>query len=144
MEEGTVPPALKEALVCFLLHKSSLDTAVLDNFHPVSNFLFLQKVVEKVVVYSFKWIILIHWSGFRMGHNIKVALIVVMDDLLQAQDESGTLPSWPYLIHHQLLIPLIMVSLESAEGIWNGKQFFNGSLHHPRLFQSVLIGRGEI
>lgn len=47
-EEGTVPPALKETVAHLILEMTSLDPAILDNVHPVSNVSLLEKVVGKM------------------------------------------------------------------------------------------------
>ena len=46
---GTVPAAFKHAVVRPLLKRPNLDPSMLSNFRPVSNLLFLSKVLEKVV-----------------------------------------------------------------------------------------------
>lgn len=49
-----VPLPLKKALLCPLLWKSSLGSAILGNFHPLFNLYFLGKVTEKVVEGKFQ------------------------------------------------------------------------------------------
>ena len=46
---GQFPPQLKSALVKPLIKKSSLDCELLNNYRPVSNLLFLSKLIEKVI-----------------------------------------------------------------------------------------------
>lgn len=45
--EGVVVQLLKGALVQSLVKRSSLDSILLDNFHPVCNLSFLGKIVEE-------------------------------------------------------------------------------------------------
>lgn len=55
LSERVLPLSLKEALVCFLLTKLSMDPKVLNNFHPGLNLPFLEVVIEKVVVAQQLW-----------------------------------------------------------------------------------------
>ncbi|KAL1256504.1 hypothetical protein QQF64_012049 [Cirrhinus molitorella] len=47
---GTVPTALKHAIVRPLLKKSNLDPSIFSNFRPISHLPFLSKLMEKLVV----------------------------------------------------------------------------------------------
>ncbi len=46
---GYVPQSFKVAILKYLLKKSILDPEVLANYRPISNLLFLSKILEKVV-----------------------------------------------------------------------------------------------
>lgn len=50
--EGVVLQPFKEAMVHSLVKRPSLDSILLDNFYPVSNFIFLGKIVENVVMWQ--------------------------------------------------------------------------------------------
>ena len=47
---GVVPSAIKKAKVRLLLKKVDLDPNVFKNYQPVSNLLFLSKILEKIVL----------------------------------------------------------------------------------------------
>lgn len=49
VSKGVVSPPLREALICPLLKKPSLEPAILDKMHLVCNLPFGGKVIEKVV-----------------------------------------------------------------------------------------------
>ena len=49
MQEGTVPKALKHALVTPILKEDNMDPNILSNFRPVSNLACLAKILEKAV-----------------------------------------------------------------------------------------------
>lgn len=47
---GSVPTCLKVATVTPFLKKPSLDTSILNNYHPISVVPFISKIMEKVVM----------------------------------------------------------------------------------------------
>lgn len=49
IHEGTVPVRLKKAVVLPLLKKPSLDPLIFNNYRPISNLLFLAKMMEKEI-----------------------------------------------------------------------------------------------
>jgi len=49
LREGYLQATLKTTIITPLLKKPSLDTSELKNYTPVSNLLFMSKVIEKVV-----------------------------------------------------------------------------------------------
>ena len=49
---GIVPRDLRTAIVKSQLKKPLLDKNLLKNYHPISNFPFLSKILEKVVVHK--------------------------------------------------------------------------------------------
>lgn len=50
LDEALIPNLLKTALIIPLLKKTNLDTEDFKNFCPVSNFLFISKLIEKSVL----------------------------------------------------------------------------------------------
>ena len=46
---GCVPQTFKVTVIKLLLKKTTLDSEVLANYQPISNFPFLSKVLEKIV-----------------------------------------------------------------------------------------------
>lgn len=65
----------KEAVVHLLLKRPSLDTILLDGFHPISNLPFLGKVAEKMVAQQLQsFLDEMNYldplqSGFRLGYG---------------------------------------------------------------------------
>lgn len=82
-----LPLALKQAVVCSLLKKPSLNPSILDNYQPVSNLPFQGKVVKQVVVSQLQraldeanYLNSFH-SGFSTGFGMETALVILVDDL---------------------------------------------------------------
>lgn len=48
-EGGMIPPALNEVIVLLLLRTPFLDPTIFDNYYPLSDLLFLGKIVEKML-----------------------------------------------------------------------------------------------
>lgn len=92
-----VPILLKEALVCPLLKKLLLDPITLGNFHPVSNLIFLGKVVEKVVAQQLQQVLgeadhlNLFLLGFRPGEGTEATLVALLGDAWQEQSRCSTL-----------------------------------------------------
>ena len=90
-----VPPSLKQAFVCPLLKKSTLDKEILKNYRPVSNLPVLSKVLEKVIAQRLN----VHLSDNSMReviqsayvehHSTETALLKVKNDLCRSVDEHG-------------------------------------------------------
>ena len=95
LSTSTVPQSFKDAIVNPLLKKFGLDQNVLNNYRPVSNLLYLSKILEKVV---FKQLMehLIrnnlrekYQSAYKMFHSTETALLRVFNDLLNALDDGN-------------------------------------------------------
>ena len=92
LQSGVVPSLFKSAIVKPLLKKPTLDQNNLKNYRPVSNLMFLSKVLEKVVLQQLFSYLNAHdliphtQSAYRPNHCTESALIKVTSDILRALD----------------------------------------------------------
>jgi len=90
---GHVPAVMKRALVTPLLKKSTLDPDVPGNYRPVSNLMFLSKVLERVVACQLSKYLdeqsLHHpfQSAYRANHSVETALTKVHNDIMMSLDQ---------------------------------------------------------
>ena len=95
LQSSKVPDSMKQALVTPLLKKDDLDPEVLKNYRPVSNLLFLSKVLERVVVArltNYMTINQLHepmQSAYRACHSTDTALVRVQNNILCTRDQGG-------------------------------------------------------
>jgi hypothetical protein len=91
LQIGVFPRVFKHGLITPLLKKPKLDKEVLSNYRPVTNLLFVSKVLERIVSKQLD----IHLSThdilspaqsayFRPHHRTETALLALQSDLLQA------------------------------------------------------------
>jgi len=87
LHTGVFPSSFKNALVSPILKKPSLDANVLGNYRPVSNLLFLSKVLEKIVVTRLNahlqrnGLLEPLQSAYREFHSTETALLKIKDDI---------------------------------------------------------------
>ncbi|KAJ8040406.1 hypothetical protein HOLleu_14687 [Holothuria leucospilota] len=92
LESGIFPKLLGSAVISPVLKKSSLDRNILKNYRPVSNILFLSKVLEKVVAMQLKIHIQennlddMYQSAYKSNCSTETALLKVKSDVLNAVD----------------------------------------------------------
>ena len=96
LQTGSVPDCFKYALVNPLIKKTGLDCQILStcNYRPVSNLLFLSKILEKVVLMR----LLSHLrsnnlqevfqSAYKEFHSTETALLKVFSDILKDSNKT--------------------------------------------------------
>ena len=95
LSERISPSSFKQALVQPLLKKSSLSTVSTDNlnnFRPISNLIFISKILEKVVAsriqshLSSNSLSSSFQSAYRIFHSTETTLLKIHNDLILAMD----------------------------------------------------------
>ena len=90
------PDCFKLALLNPLLKKPALDVEALSNFRPISNLMFMSKLIEKVVVsqlinhISSNVLDEILQSAYKQFHSTKTALVKVFHDIVLDVDRNRT------------------------------------------------------
>ena len=92
LSEGIFLSSFKQALVQPLLKKPSLSTDDLNNFRPISNLIFISKILEKVVAsriqshLSSNSLSSSFQSAYRIFHSTETTLLKIHNDLILAMD----------------------------------------------------------
>ena len=95
LSSGSFPVELKQALVCPLLKKPTLEKDEYKNHRPVSNLPFLSKIIERVVAKRLNSHILDNGlrvtfqSAYSKHHSTETALLRVKNDLCRMVDNGG-------------------------------------------------------
>ena len=88
LEQGKCPNIFKQVHVSPILKKSSLDKEVFKNYRPVSNFNFISKILERVVVVQLQThldeagLMTAFQSAYRKHHSTESALLNIHNDIL--------------------------------------------------------------
>ena len=88
-----IPCYLKTTVVKPLLKKRSPDNNLLKNYRPISNLLFMAKILEKVILHkrlsNIQENILSYpfQSAYRAGHSTETILLSIVNDILSALDK---------------------------------------------------------
>ena len=94
LSSGEMPSDFKEAILRPLLKKICLDPDILNNFRPISNLMYVSKLIERVVatrLHSHMESNKLYeefQSSYRKCHGTETALTCVNDDILRAIDEN--------------------------------------------------------
>ena len=92
LSEGIFPSSCKQVLVQPVLIKPSLSTDDLNNFRPISNLIFISKMLEKVVAsriqseLSSNTLSSSFQSAYRIFHSTETTLLKIHNDLILAMD----------------------------------------------------------
>ena len=92
LSEGIFPSSFEQALVQPLLKKPSLSTDDLNNFRPISNLIFISKILEKVVASRIQSHLSSNslssslQSAYRTFYSTETALLKIHNDLILAMD----------------------------------------------------------
>lgn len=106
LRQGVFVSSWKRAVVRPLLKKSGLDL-IYKNYRPVSNLVFLSKVLEKAALQQFSRhcdthsLLPDYQSAYRAGYSCETALVKLMNDLLWAME-------------HQEISALMAIDLSAA------------------------------
>ena len=94
LTEGSMD-SIKQSLIIPLLKKSGLDPELLSNYRPVSNLVFVSKLIERVVLNRLndhldKNALQTHSQhGYKKFHNIEIMLPGIMNDVLEGFDKNN-------------------------------------------------------
>ena len=93
---AVLPDCFKLALLNPLLKKPALDVEALSNFRPISNLMFMSKLIEKVVAsqlfnhISSNGLDEILQSAYKQFHSTETALVEVFNDIVLDVDRNRT------------------------------------------------------
>ena len=79
MSQGVMPDELKKVLILPLLKKSGLDIEILKNFHPVSNLMYISKLIEWLVALNATALIKVQNDTVEVIDGKKCVLLIFLD-----------------------------------------------------------------
>ena len=92
IKEGSFPNCFKMAHVTPLHKKPSLDKNCLRNYRPVSNLIFISKLIEKVVAnqlnefISHDGLLNVNQSAYKSPHSTETTLLKIQNDIVSSLD----------------------------------------------------------
>ena len=92
LSQGIMPVSLKKAVVKPLLKKINLILEILKNYRPVSNLMYLSKIIERVVAkrtlhhMDINDLHELYQSSYKKYHSCETAVLKVKDDIVTAVD----------------------------------------------------------
>ena len=95
LESGICPQCFRSALVTSILKKRCLYHNYLNNYRPVSNFYFIAKILEKLIISQAFSYLNSHnlyntcQSAYRPGHSTETALLNVVNDLFLSRSKGS-------------------------------------------------------
>ena len=94
LSSAVMPADFKEAILLPLLKKICLDPEIFNNFRPISNLMYISKLIERVVASRLHSHLITndlyeeYQSSYRKLHSTETALVSVHDDILRAIDDN--------------------------------------------------------
>ena len=93
LKESCLPSLQKQAMITPRIKKPGLDRDDVNNYRPISNLIFMSRVMEKIVARQLIAYLVANnlmpklQSGFRSGHSTETAILRVLSDIYSSIDQ---------------------------------------------------------